>query len=149
MNISARAEYGIRAMIEIGKQPRPLNRGLISERQGIPVPFLAQVLRALVNSGLVISSRGPDGGYVLSRSAESITLLDVVTSLQGPVMPKGCLSGENQASCLLGGPDCSLREVWSKLKTANEQVLAGVPLSRLIPKAAPENDQSLGGEKLR
>jgi Rrf2 family transcriptional regulator, cysteine metabolism repressor len=149
MNISARAEYGIRAMIEIAKQRRPAKRALIAERQNIPVPFLTQVLRGLVNSGLVISSRGPDGGYVLSRRPESITLLEVVTGLQGPVMPRGCLGAEDPPTCLTGGPDCSLREVWSKLKIANEEVLSGVTLIELIGKSAPETSRSSPREELR
>lgn len=132
MNISSKAEYGIRAMTEIAGVKRPITRGVISERQAIPVPFLTQVLRALVTSGLVKSNRGPDGGYVLARPASTISLLDIVTSLQGPIIPKGCLRPNEPELCLIGGETCSLRDVWSELKRVNETVLAGVRLSDLI-----------------
>lgn len=133
MNISSKAEYGIRAMVEIAAANGPLKRGVIAGRQAIPIPFLTQVLRALVHAGLVRSSRGPDGGYVLAQPAESITLLDIVTRLQGPVMPKGCLETNGSDACLAGGADCLLRDVWSALKSANEQVLRSVTLDDLSP----------------
>jgi len=133
VNISSKAEYGIRAMVEIAAANGPLKRGVIARRQGIPIPFLTQVLRALVNAGLVSSSRGPDGGYLLAQPADGITLLDIVTRLQGPVMPKGCLETHGSDACLIGGADCLLREVWSALKSANEQVLRSVTLDDLSP----------------
>ncbi|MDP1809306.1 MAG: Rrf2 family transcriptional regulator [Actinomycetota bacterium] len=133
MNISSKAEYGIRAMVEIAASDGPLKRSAIARRQGIPIPFLTQVLRALVNTGLVSSSRGPYGGYLLAQPADSITLLDIVTRLQGPVMPKGCLETSGLDACLIGGADCLLRDVWSALKSANEQVLRGVTLDDLSP----------------
>src|SRR3989304_8578801 len=131
MNISSKAEYGIRAMVEIAGARGPLKRADIAGRRAIPVPFLTQVLRSLVNVGLVRSSRGPEGGYALARPPGDITLLDIVTLLQGPVMPKGCLDRNKPDVCLVGGPDCLLRDVWSALKQANERVLASVTLDDL------------------
>lgn len=131
MNISSKAEYGIRAMTEIAGGEGPVKRSVIAERQAIPIPFLTQVMRALVNAGLLKSSRGPDGGYTLARDADKITLLDIVIKLQGPVMPKGCVDVDRPESCLVGGADCLLRDVWSALKSANERVLASVNLDDL------------------
>ena len=131
MNISSKAESGIRAMVEIAGGPGALKRSAISERQQIPMPFLTQVLSALVSSGLAKSVRGPDGGYLLARPADEITLLDIVSKLQGPVMPRGCLDPERPDVCLVSGPDCLLRDVWAALKAANEQVLGSVTLSDL------------------
>ena len=131
MNISSKAEYGIRAMVEIAGETRAIKRSEISEKQHIPIPFLTQVLSALVNSGLVKSSRGPDGGYVLARPAEDITLLDIVDKLQGPFMPRDCLDEANPDNCMAGGVDCLLRDVWAALKSANERVLGSVTLADL------------------
>ncbi len=131
MNISSKAEYGIRAMVEIAGETGAIKRSAISEKQHIPIPFLTQVLSALVNSGLVKSSRGPDGGYVLARPAEDITLLDIVDKLQGPFMPRDCLDKANPDNCVAGGTDCLLRDVWAALKSANERVLGSVTLADL------------------
>ncbi len=132
MNISSKAEYGIRAIVAIAGADRPVKRADIAARQSIPVPFLTQVLRALVNGGLVKSSRGPEGGYALGRPAEAITLLDIVTELQGQIMPKGCLDATRPEICLVGGSDCLLRDVWAALKSANERVLASVSVGDLV-----------------
>lgn len=131
MNISSKAEYGIRAMVEIAASKGPVTRGAIAKDQAIPVPFLTQVLRALITAGLVQSRRGPDGGYTLAQPAGSITLLDIVTGLQGPVMPKGCLDTNRPDVCLIGGADCLLRDVWAALKSANERVLSSVTVDDL------------------
>lgn len=124
MNISSKAEYGIRAMTEIAAGNGPVKRSFISEKQAIPLPFLTQVLVALVNSGLAKSSRGPEGGYVLARPASEISLLDIVTKLQGPVLPKGCVSEPDGQTCASAGDQCRLRDVWAELKEANERVLS-------------------------
>lgn len=131
MNISSKAEYGIRALAEIARQPRIAKRSAIAERQRIPLPFLTQVLQALVGGGLVSSSRGPDGGYSLARPATDITLLDVVTLLQGPVTPKPCL-GENQATTCPLDTDCRLRDVWQELRVANETILRQTTLADIM-----------------
>ena len=142
MNISSKAEYGIRAMTEIAGGGAPVKRSLISERQGIPMPFLTQVLGALVNAGLVTSTRGPEGGYTLAKSAEAISLLDIVTNLQGPVMPKGCVSGPDAEVCHTGGSACRLRDVWAELKEANERVLSRVTLAELSGDAGQAQTQA-------
>ena len=134
MNISSKAEYGIRAMLEIAEAPTPVKRSVISQKQGVPMPFLTQVLIALVNAGLVKSSRGPSGGYTLAKSPNKISLLDIVTKLQGPVMPKGCVDETDGDVCVTGGDACRLRDVWSELKAANERVLSNVSLADLSAK---------------
>ncbi len=130
-------------MLEIADGQAPVKRSVISERQVIPMPFLTQVMLALVNSGLVRSSRGPDGGYELARSPESISLLDIVTKLQGPVMPKGCLDAGESELCRTGGPQCRLRDVWSDLKQANERVLEDVSLKDLAIEPGGSDETSL------
>ncbi len=135
MNISSKAEFGIRAMTEIAGGVAPVKRSLISERQHIPMPFLTQVLSALVNAELVSSTRGPEGGYALARPAEAINLLDIVTKLQGPVMPKGCIGESESDVCHTGGSACRLRDVWAELKEANERVLSRVTLAQLSGEA--------------
>ena len=67
---------------------------------------LSKVLQALVRSGLLVSKRGPNGGYVLTRPAGEVTLLDVYEALEGPIRPDGCLFSEpvcDRAECILGG----------------------------------------------
>ncbi len=133
MLISQKSEYAIRALVDIANNPaeKPVNRSDISRRQQIPLPYLTQVLRALVNGRILNSSRGPTGGYTLNLPPEDISLLDVVTLLQGPVSPAQC-DGSNADSGCNRFNGCGLVDVWSRLKSASEEVLGQTTLNDLI-----------------
>jgi Rrf2 family protein len=145
MLISQKSEYAIRALADIAAndQGRPVNRSDIASRQKIPLPYLTQVLRTLVNGGLLESSRGPSGGYSLRLAPEEVSLLDVVTLLQGPVAPAYCAAGGNDSSCDRSD-GCGLVGVWTRLKDANEQVLRQTTLKDIL--AADGNAPGLGRE---
>lgn len=157
MLISSKSEYGLRALSDIAQttahgQERPVTRSGIAERQNIPLPYLTQVLRSLVNGGLLKSNRGPAGGYTLNRAPHEISVLDVVTMLQGPVAPSGCAGlKESPASCDRFA-NCGLAGVWSQLKSASEDVLGKTTLRDIITYdgavAVPQDAPNLPKEKL-
>ncbi len=129
MNISSRTECGIRALIEIAKAPKgkAVKRSEIADKQKIPLPFLTQILQALVNGKIILSTRGPNGGYILARPADKTTLLEVINLLQGPVMPRYCIDAGLGKSCDLA-ESCTLMNVWERLRDAGEDVLKNVSL---------------------
>ena len=88
MKISSKGEYGLLAMADLALQPRgtPVQAYQIAARQGIPKQYLDQLMLTLRKAGLVASSRGRQGGYQLTRPAHDITLLEVVTALEGPLL---------------------------------------------------------------
>lgn len=131
MNIAAKTEYGIRALLAIAKSQGQIKRADIAARENIPLPFLTQILQNLINAKLIKSLRGPDGGYVLAKEPTKVSLLEVVTALQGPVMPRGCLDLGLDAVCNLES-SCSLKNVWYELKEANEAVLSRYTLSDVL-----------------
>src|SRR5687768_4061629 len=92
MNFSAKAEYGVRLMIELGRrqseQAVPLKA--ISEAENLPLPYLEHVVADLKAAGLVESSRGAHGGYRLARPAAAIDMAEVVQALEGPIAPMDC-----------------------------------------------------------
>ncbi len=131
--ISQKSEYGLRALVDIAVNGdgEPVRRSQVASRQEIPLPYLTQVLGELVSAGLLESSRGPTGGYRLSRPVAEITLLEVVTALQGPVNPTQCSAAEADEPC--GRSDsCGLAGVWARLKSASEDVLAETTLEDII-----------------
>ncbi len=133
MLISSKSEYGLRALMDIAinENGAPVTRTDISRRQQIPLPYLTQVLRSLVNGGLLKSNRGPAGGYSLSADPGEISILDVVTLLQGPVAPTGCAGAGAAGECQrLDG--CGLVGVWSQLKSSSENVLGQTTLSDIL-----------------
>ena len=133
MLISSKSEYGLRALMDIAinDDGSPVTRSDVAKRQQIPLPYLTQVLRSLVNGGLLKSNRGPAGGYSLSKDPGEISVLDVVTLLQGPVAPTGCAGAGAAGECQrLDG--CGLVGVWSELKSSSENVLGQTTLRDIL-----------------
>src|SRR5713101_8710438 len=85
MRFSMKTEYGVRAVLELaGHSGRgTLQSSEIARRQGIPGPFLDQVLMILRRAGFITSTRGPHGGHELARSPEEIRLDQVIACLEG------------------------------------------------------------------
>lgn len=134
MLIANKSEYGLRALVDIARnhENKPVSRAGIAERQNIPLPYLTQVLRTLVNGGILKSNRGPAGGYSLQRKPADITVLDVVTMLQGPVSPANCGGSKESRTACDQFSNCGLAGVWSQLKSANEDVLGQTSLHDII-----------------
>lgn len=89
MNISSRCEYACRAVVELARlssSPQPTTVEAIARKRDIPEKFLVQILLQLKRQGIVRSVRGIHGGYLLGRTPESITLLDIVQAVDGAVL---------------------------------------------------------------
>lgn len=132
MRLTARSEYGLLAMIDIaGAYPDgPTSARGISERQSIPVKFLEQLLVALRRAGLVSAVRGARGGFVLTAEPASITVLDVVEALEGPLAPTMCES-ERGSTCGRSGA-CAAAVVWNRATMALRDVFASTSLAELV-----------------
>lgn len=131
--ISLKSEYGLLALADIAanNNGKPVQRSEIAGRQRIPLPYLTQVLRSLVNGDLLTSNRGPLGGYTLRKQPEEISVLDVVTLLQGPLSPVSCAGIEAPGDCIRHD-DCGLVGIWSDLKNANEDLLRRTTLKDIV-----------------
>jgi len=131
MKLTTKCRYGTRAIIEIARnfaKGETTKRKDISAHQGIPESYLENILTALKNHGLVVTVRGPKGGFSLRRPPSTINMLEVVTALQGSLSPVDCLDGTPGCDkCTL----CDARGLWMKLKIAQEKVLSEVTLQDL------------------
>jgi Rrf2 family cysteine metabolism transcriptional repressor len=158
MKISTRSEYGLRALMELGARPsHPLSLRDIAQRQHISLDYLEQIMPALKAAGLIRARRGAQGGYMLARPAEVITVYDVLAALEGTLDPMMCLSsgmqepqehayeghGPHGEGCGASG-NCAVQEVWQEVKRAIEVVLKGLTLAKLI-----ERQQHLYGGPIR
>ena len=92
MIFSSKAEYGVRLMVELGRQSpeQPTSLKAIADAEGLPLAYLEQVVARLRKAGLVMSARGAHGGYWLARPAEEIAMVDVVQALEGAIAPMEC-----------------------------------------------------------
>jgi Rrf2 family protein len=154
MRISTRSEYGLRALMELGIETRgALSLRDIAARQNISLDYLEQIMPALKSAGLIQARRGAQGGYQLARPASEITMLDILSTLEGSLDPMACLSSQplppeldemnNQKAvatradspvldtCGASG-SCAVQEVWREVKTAMETVLRRLTLAELI-----------------
>jgi len=132
MKVSTRAEYGIRALIDLAQHygGGPVQSHDIARRQGLPEPYLNQLLTTLRRAGLVQSKRGPTGGHVLARAPEGITVGEAFLVLEGSVAPWLCVE-EADAHCIYA-PGCGLRPVWQAVKVATEDVLNRTTLADIV-----------------
>lgn len=87
MKLSSKGRYGVRAIFDIAfhNEGRATQIKDIAERQAIPPRFLEQIFQDLKRAGLVVSKRGPRGGYQLAREAAEIRLGDVIRAVEGPI----------------------------------------------------------------
>lgn len=132
MKISTKTRYGSRAMVEIARNyilGQSTKRKDITAHQGIPASYLENILISLKNSGLVVTVRGPKGGFGLRRHPSKITMYEVLESLQGSLSPVECLDGTIDCE---KAESCATRMVWAKMKEAQEEVLKGITLQDLL-----------------
>lgn len=139
MRISSRGEYGVRAMFDLaqrfGEGPIPLK--LIAERQEISEHYLEQLMGALRKAELVVSVRGAQGGYELSRPPASITLGDVIRALEGPVLTVHGTEGEKEVEIPADAVErLILADVWKRLAERVNEALDSVTLADLCDEAA-------------
>ena len=91
MNISVKGEYALQAIFDLAAQNscEPIKIAEIAQRQKIPQKFLELILAGLKQAGFVESRRGAEGGYLLARAADSITVGEVLRFVEGPQSSKG------------------------------------------------------------
>ena len=91
MNISVKGEYALHAIFDLAMQKpgEPVRIADIAQRQKIPQKFLELILAGLKQAGFVESRRGAEGGYLLARAADSLTVGEVLRFVEGPLHGKG------------------------------------------------------------
>ena len=102
MNISKKAEYAIRAVITIARHTNnnPLQISEISKKESIPIKFLEQILLILKNNGILNSKRGANGGYLLAKSKDDISIGMILDIIDGPFDPVGIHSSNHLSAGL-------------------------------------------------
>ncbi|HTG34277.1 MAG TPA: Rrf2 family transcriptional regulator [Thermoanaerobaculia bacterium] len=133
MKISTKGEYGIRAMLYIAMkiEQGPVTSHEIARHQGIPEPYLRQILAQLSKDRLIQSNRGPQGGHVLARPAAEISLRDIMVTLEGQTT---AIDQILALPCTIdvGSEFCAIREVFLEVKTAVERILDKTTLEELV-----------------
>ena len=142
MRVSARADYAIRALLELaaGDGTMPLRGESIARAQGIPAKYLENLLGDLRRARLVASQRGTDGGYRLARPASDISLADVKGAIDGPLAG---VRGEAPEDVAYPGPAGPLRDVWIALRASMRAVLETTSLAEVASGKLPASVRRL------
>lgn len=144
MHLSARADYAIRALVELAAAGgQPLKREQIASAQHIPVKFLANILQQLRAAGLVRTHRGTDGGYLLTVQSERIMLADIIRAVDGPLAN---VRGDAPETVRYGGAAEPLSEVWIAVRASLRKVLEQVSLQDVASNTLPAVVRELANE---
>lgn len=133
MKISTKGEYGIRAMMELSDRYGEgyIQSAQIASARRIPANYLYQLLITLRKAGLVQSRRGPQGGHMLARPPEEISVAEVVRALEGPLAPVTCIQDNIVDTCTYT-KDCVLKDVWREVTQATLEILTQHTFGELI-----------------
>lgn len=131
MRISTKGEYGLRALLDLALRygEGPIQSRDIHQRQGIDENYLNQILILLRKAGLIESLRGPQGGHRLARQPSRITLLEVLTALEGPLFPGDSMGDDHSPADPIDRE--LVREVWFGMRQHLEEYLSGLTLDDL------------------
>ena len=145
MRVTARADYAVRAAIELvgSSAAAPRKADSVAVAQGIPLSFLENILNQLKSAGIVRSQRGPDGGWWLLRAPETLTLADVIRGVEGPL---ASVRGERPEHLDYAGSAESLQAVWIALRANIRAVLEHVTLADVASGHLPKKVLALTRE---
>jgi Rrf2 family protein len=145
VRVSAKADYAVRAMIELAgaTEERPVAGEKIAGAQDIPLRFLDTILTELRYAGLVRGRPGADGGYWLARPPEELTLAEIISELDGPL---ASVRGEPPEELTFRGDAKPLRDVWIALRANMRQILESVTIADLATGQLSEPVRKIVGD---
>jgi Rrf2 family protein len=142
MKVTAKADYAVRAVLELGAAEGALVKAdLIAEAQDIPRHFLDNILTDLRRAGIVATQRGADGGSRLARPAKLITLADVMRAIEGPL---AAVRDNRPETLSYQGPAEQLPLVWIAVRAALRGVLENVTVADVVAGKLPRHVVRLG-----
>ena len=134
MHISAKVEYGMRALLTLAARGEPSTTEALAAAQQLPAKFLGTILNDLRRGGVVASQRGSEGGYRLARPAAEISVADVMRALDGPLAE---VRGLRPEATSYEGDAAHLQEVWVAVRASLRGVLEQVSLQDVVSGELP------------
>src|ERR687891_3015962 len=121
MIFTTKAEYGVRLLIQLGRHGNgyPVSLKAIAEAENLPLAYCERIAALLKKAGLVTSTRGAHGGYVLARAADEITMDQAVLALEGAIAPMDCFIDDRESRVLCShlddGEHCATKLLWTRV----------------------------------
>lgn len=135
MRVTAKADYAIRAVVELGAATttgpaaRPVKGEAIAAAQQIPMKYCENILAELRAAGVVQSRRGSDGGYWLARDPAEVRLGDIIRIVEGPL---AAVRGERPTDVEFVGTSGAMRDVWVAVRASLRRVLDQVTVADVV-----------------
>jgi len=129
MQIPAKADYAIRALLTLAASEDSISAEHLAEEQGLPAKFLGAILSDLRRGGMVTSQRGPEGGFKLARDPDQIMIADILRVVSGPMAG---VRGMRPETLEYGGEATHLRDVWVAVRASLREVLEHVTLGQVL-----------------
>jgi Rrf2 family protein len=126
LRLTKKADYGLIAMKHLAAKPASANE--IARSYGIPLPLLAKVLQRLARNGLLRSVYGTNGGYRMARDPKTVSALEVIQAIDGPMILTTCFT---QAGDCHHTGRCNVREPLRKIHHGILQLLEGITISEM------------------
>ena len=130
MRLSTKGRYAVTAMMELAIRDEgyPVSLAEISQTQGISNSYLEQLFRTLSQNNLVYGTRGPRGGYRLSRPADEINIAEIIVAVDEKIDSRNC---EGRSDCQ-SGQACLTHELWEELSMRLQDYLSTITLGEYI-----------------
>ena len=130
IRMTKQADYGIVLLTRLAQEPsRLFNASELAADTQLPAPTVSKILKLLARSGLLTSHRGVKGGYALARSAEAISMLQIISVLDGPVAITECID-DTPGECSQES-FCSVRGNWQRINGAIRSALEQITLAEM------------------
>ncbi len=126
LKLTKKADYGLIALRHLATGRRSASAKDIAEAYRIPLPLLSKILQKLVRAGLLISEQGTRGGYRLARDPHEITALEVIRTIDGPVILTHCFTEHSECD---QSDLCPVREPLRKVHEGILKLLSGITIS--------------------
>ena len=133
MKLSTKGRYGLRAMIDLAdySEEMPQSIANIAARQSISDSYLEQLMAKLKKAGLIESIRGSQGGYVLAKNSNDISVGDILRALEGDLTPVKCSELDGNSACS-GSDSCVTKNVWKRINDSIQNAVDGISLKELV-----------------
>ncbi|MEW6243490.1 MAG: Rrf2 family transcriptional regulator [Bacillota bacterium] len=132
--IKRNTDYALRSLVRLAQAApgKPVSVSYLADAEGIPLNFLQKIFRKFAEAGIVCSQRGAQGGYLLAKEPEDISILDIVEVMQGRPAINQCYEQEEKCDRV---EVCALKDAWRPLQESIIGTLAALKLADLVRKA--------------
>ena len=130
MRLSQKADYAIRMMVDLAcmSNNQRTTVGEITQRQDVAEPFMAKITSQAAVAGLVVTHRGTGGGLALAQPADSITMLQIIEAIDGPMTFNRCTFEPSRCPRL---NKCAMNPIWEKAQQQLKALLSNTLLSEI------------------